>query len=238
MVSVIIPIRRGEIITDTVTAVEKSTYKNIEIIIVDENLERSEQRNIGIKKTRGEFVLILDSDQQVHRHLISEAIYKCIYERCDALYIPEIIKTKGYFAYVRNWERQFYTATPIDVVRFVRKDRVPEFAVDLVGPEDADWDRRIKGKRGITDWPLYHYDNVNIIEYFKKKAYYAKSMRKYKDRHPKDIVLTWWWRCFWVFMEQGKWKTFLRRPDLILAVMFTILVRGLIYEIVIHAESV
>jgi glycosyltransferase involved in cell wall biosynthesis len=227
LVSVIIPIRPKEDISLVLSSLNNSTYKNIEIIVVDEGLERSDQRNIGIARAKGEYLLILDSDQAVSPVLIEECVTLAKFGY-SAVYIPEVIKTKGLFAYIRNWERQFYTATPIDVVRFVRKD-CPYFDNTMSGPEDSDWDRRVEGRRLTSVSPLYHYDNIGVLDYFRKKAYYSKSMRRFADKHPNDKVLDWKWRCFGVFLENGKWKKFLARPDLTILVLGIIFIRGLIY---------
>ena len=76
MVSVIIPIRRGEDISKTLEALRASLVRDatIQEIVVDEGLERSAQRNIGISRAKGKYILILDSDQRVHYELINECI--------------------------------------------------------------------------------------------------------------------------------------------------------------------
>jgi len=227
LVSVIIP-RHKEDLANVLEAVNNSSYKNLEIVVVDEGFERSMQRNIGIARANGEYLLILDADQVISPLLISECVdlMKIGY---NAVYIPEIIKTKGLFAYVRNWERQFYTATPIDVVRFVRAKGCPLFDSSLSGPEDSAWDREVMGLRATSKNCLYHYDNIGVIKYFSKKAYYSKSMRLYAKLYPNDKCLNFKWRCFGVFLEKGKWKRFISRPDLALAVLGIIFLRGVIY---------
>ena len=57
MVSVIIPIRKGENVSEVINSLKLSCYKDIEIIVVDEGLERSAQRNIGIKRAKGEYLI-------------------------------------------------------------------------------------------------------------------------------------------------------------------------------------
>jgi glycosyltransferase involved in cell wall biosynthesis len=228
LVSVILPIRKGEDISELIKSIKTSSYPHIEIIMVDEGFERSKQRNIGITRAAGEFLLIVDSDWILHPFLIAEC--RSLMYTHDAVYIPEIIITKGLFAYIRNWERQFYTATPIDVVRFLRHKDCPEFDETLHGPEDSSWDREIKGKRVISKTPYYHNDNVSMIKWFCKKAYYCKSMKHFSEKHPGDKTLDWKWRCIMVFLEHGKWKRFIKRPDLALAVLAMIFVRGIIYK--------
>ena len=232
-VSVIIPIRRGEDIRETYKSLENSTYLFLQLIVVDEGLERSAQRNIGIQNAYGEYLLILDSDQRVHPDLIEECVYLMTDSNIQGIYIPEILKTKGFFARIRDWERQFYTGTPIDVVRFVRSP-CPLFDERMSGPEDSDWDRRIKGKKETSFFPIYHYEKVGLIGYFKKKAYYAKSMKRFIEKHPNDKILDWKWRCWGVFME--RWQTFFSNPFMAVLVMLLLLVRGVIYKWVRNAS--
>ena len=137
--------------------------------------------------------------------------------------------TKGLFARIRDRERQFYTGTAVDVVRFVRANNCPIFDEFLSGPEDSDWDRRIKGQRTTSCFPVYHYEKANLIGYFKKKIYYTKSIKKFEEQNPDDLIVDWKWRCFGVFMEKGKWWKFLTNPFMVISVMFLILVRGIIY---------
>lgn len=234
LVSVIIPNHNRDI-SELLESLNKSTYKNIEILEINLGLERSAQRNIGIDRAKGEFLLFLDSDQFVSPCLIKECVYFCTETQSypfapdHAVYIPEIIVGKGIFAAIRRWERGFYNGTSVDVVRFVRADHCPRFDETLSGPEDSDWDRRVLGRRVTACLPLYHNDQVSFFEYFSKKAYYAESMAKYAKKWPTDKVLDWKWRCLGVFLENGKWKRFLSRPDLALAVLFIIFIRGVIY---------
>jgi hypothetical protein len=170
----------------------------------------------------------LDSDQVISPDLIKECVEKMSFG-IGGMYIPEIIKTKGLFAYIRNWERSFYNGTPVDCVRFIRAKNCPLFDLEQKGTEDSDFDRRIKGIKLISKNPLYHFDNVSMLKWFSKKAYYSKSMKRFIERNPDDKILDWRWRCFGVFLENGKWKRFLIRPDLAVAVMFILLIRGIIY---------
>jgi hypothetical protein len=195
----------------------------VELIVVDEGKERSMQRNVGIDRATGGFLLFLDSDQEVSSTLIEE----CVLRDC-AVYIPEIIIAKGIFGAIRKWERCFYTGTSVDVVRFVPKG-CPRFDETMSGPEDSDWDRRILDKRQISVSPLYHNDNISLLDYLKKKAYYIQSMKRFAEKWPKDKILNFKWRCWGVFMENGKWKLHFKHPFLSLGMFFIIFLRGLIY---------
>jgi len=228
LVSIIIPIVKNDpFIDECVDAIKESSYKNYEIIIVDEGLERSNQRNIGINRAKGEYLLILDADMMISDRLIEDCVFKI--KDCDAIYIPEKIVTPGWFGRLRDWERQFYTGTVVDVPRFVRADDCPFFDERLIGPEDADWGRRLGDRRKISDYPFYHYDKIGIIKYLRKKAYYAKSMRLYKEKWPYDKVLTFKYRCFGVFTENGKWKLLIRNPGYAILLFILLFLRGVIF---------
>jgi glycosyltransferase involved in cell wall biosynthesis len=230
LVSVIIPIRHGEDIQKTLKAIRTSSYKSIETIVVDEGLERSAQRNIGITLAKGEYLLVLDSDQVISKYLIEECAYKLLYlPYLAGIYIPEVIPGESFFNRVRNFERQFYTATAVDVVRFVRREGCPLFDKSMSGPEDSDWDRRVGGMRIVSKSCLYHYDNIGLLDYMKKKAYYSKSMKRYHEKHPDDKVLRLTYRCFWIFVENDKWLRLLRHPILSMGILFIIIVRGFIW---------
>ena len=228
LVSIVIPKTSQENISQSIDAIQNSTYKHIELIVVDEGKERSEQRNIGIDRAKGDFILYLDSDQYVSPNLINECVdlIKCGY---NAIYIPEVITTPGWFGRVRNFERSFYDGTPVDCVRFFKREGCPRFNIELRGPEDADHDRRVNGLRAISKNCLYHYDNMTIFRYIAKKSYYGKSMRRYKELHPTDKVLNLKYRCWTIFVEYGKWKKLLRHPILTLGVIFILILRGVIY---------
>ncbi len=229
-VSVIIPTTQKELVLAEACkqSVLDSSYKDVQIRIINEGKERSEQRNIGIDAAVGDYILYLDSDQTVSPGLIEECVLlmKLGY---SAIYIPEEITTTGWFGRLRNFERSFYNGTPVDCVRFFRRIGCPRFNTELRGPEDAHHDRRVKGLRVVSKNCLYHHDGIGFKDYFRKKAYYTKSMKRYAELNPNDKVLDWKYRCFWIFIENGKWKKILRHPILFAGVMFIIGIRAVIY---------
>jgi glycosyltransferase involved in cell wall biosynthesis len=200
----------------------------VEYLEINQGLERSAQRNIGIDNARGKYLLILDSDQNISPGLIREC-ETLMWAGFSCVYIPEIIVAKSFFGKIRKFEREFYTGTAIDVPRFVDKRYCPKFNLELSGPEDADWGNRIRGCRAISTSPLYHHDDVSFIEYMRKKIYYTKSMRKYAELWPDDKCLNLKYRCWDVFVEDGKWRKLIAHPILTLGIIFLLIVRGIIY---------
>lgn len=262
-VSVIVTTKNEEAnIRGSLNSIKKQSFpiENTEIIIVDNNSidktkeiareytdkiynfgpERSAQRNFGIKQASGEYILYLDADMALSPSVISECVDKCRSENLIALYIPERIIGKGFWIKVRDFERSFYNATVIDCVRFVRRDRllsIEGFDESLTGPEDWDFDRRIRniGAVGITSSPLYHNEKVvRLGAYLAKKKYYAGSFAQYIRKWGKDdpIIrkqLGPGYRFFGAFLENGKWVRLLRHIHLAIGIYILRGLVGIIY---------
>jgi glycosyltransferase involved in cell wall biosynthesis len=237
MVSIVVPTHGYRHLKNLQESVDASLYQNYELIIVNMGKERSWQRNYGIDKAQGEFLLWLDSDQAISPFLLGECV-KMMKDHlyCNGIYIPEVIVADSFFGKVRKFEREFYTGTAIDCVRFLRMYDVdtgdyicPRFDETLHGPEDSDFDRQVKPRKLISKNVLFHYDDISPVEYFKKKSYYGKSLKKYLDKNPNDKCLDPFYRCFGVFTESGKWRNFITHPILSIGIFYIIMVRGIIY---------
>ncbi|MHB1663655.1 MAG: glycosyltransferase [bacterium] len=168
LVSVIITTKNEEKnIGVCLESIKSQSYDNIEIIVVDNNSndktkeiatkftgliydkgpERSAQRNYGVSISKGEFILYIDADMIFAQYVIES----CVNEfKSDpllvGLYIPEIILGNGLFCKTRRFERSFYNATPIDAIRFVKKDifmKAKGFDESFSGPEDWDFNRKV-----------------------------------------------------------------------------------------------
>lgn len=234
----------------------------IEIIVVDNNStdktveiakkyncqiytygpERSAQRNLAGQKAKGEFILFLDADMAISSGLILECLDKCKKDGLGALYIPEIIVGEGFWIKARNFERSFYNATVIDCVRFTRSDvfiYLKGFDESLSGPEDWDFDRRVRGrcKTGIVKSPLYHDEGrFNLRKYLKKKTYYAQSFKNYiKKWGISDPVIKkqfgFFYRFIGIFLGKGGWIRLVCHPLLTLGMYFLRVSIGFTYLI-------
>lgn len=220
--------------------------------------ERSAQRNFGVRRSKGKYILYLDADMILLKNIVSECVQKCEKENLVALYISERIVNlpfnqslnlcdqpynqcnhlpkAGFWNKVRDFERSFYDVTVVDCVRFVRRDTfniLNGFDESLTGPEDWDFDRRVKelGKTDIINTPLLHNEgHFRLKPYLAKKSYYAGSFDSYINKWgPEDIIikkqLGLTYRFFGVFFEHGKWKKLILHPVLTLGMYF---LRGLV----------
>lgn len=204
--------------------------------IFDKSPERSAQRNFGINKAHGKYILFLDADMMLSPQVINECIDKFASLHVGkfnlvGLYIPEIILGDSFWSKVRNFERSFYNATVIDCIRFFPKkvwEEVEGFDEDLTGPEDWDFDKRVRksGKTDIINQPLYHNEADFILrDYLKGKSYYARTFDKYVDkwgRNDPDIKkqFGFCYRYFGIFIENRKWVKLFSHPILAFGLYF------------------
>lgn len=255
LVSIIVTTKNEEKnIANCLKSILKQTYKNIEIIVVDNKSvdktkqvissfhntnihfftygpERSVQRNFGVSKAKGKYILYLDADMILSKDVVKDCVDKFKNSQLAALYITEIIMGKSFWCKVRRFERSFYDATVIDCVRFISKkafDTVKGFDESMSGPEDWDFDKKIRlmGKTDLIKTPIYHNEqNFNLLKYINKKSYYIKSFDAYIKKwgnDDRDIKkqLGFYYRYFGVFIENEKWKKLLAHPFLTLAMYF------------------
>lgn len=263
-VSIIITTKNEEKnIGNCLNSILRQTYsqKFIEIIVVDNNSwdstksiakqytsqvynkgpERSAQRNFGAHISKGEYLLYLDADMILDKSVILESV--TLFQNNQSilgLYIPEIITGTSFWNRVRRFERSFYNATVIDCVRIVRTNAFREvggFDETLSGPEDWDFDKKIRshGKVDIITAPLFHNEtSIDLFKYLRKKSYYSQSMKMYIKkwgRNDPDIKkqLGVYYRFCGVFLEKGKWKKFVTHPILALTTLILKLQVGIAY---------
>jgi len=244
LVSVLVTTKNEEKnIESCLQSIKNQTFKNIELIVVDnfsidktaelskkygakvylKGNERSAQRNYGVQVAQGKYLIYLDADMILSPAVIEECVTKCERDNIEALYVPERIVGDGLWIKVRDFERSFYTGTVIDAVRFVQRDlflQVGGFDETLVGPEDWDFDRRIRkiGRIGVAITPLYHNEGrFSINRYLKKKVYYIEGIQKYLIKWGSNDLETekqvgFRYRLVGVFIEKGKWKKLMLHP--------------------------
>lgn len=219
----------------------KYIAKQFKIKYIEEKSGRSKARNTGAKCACGRYILYLDSDMYLSKSIISECINVLQSDPNKvALYIPERIVGNNFLTKVRDFERGFHNATCTDSVRFIKAELYKEikgFDEDLLGGEDWDLDRRIKekGKTDIIESCLYHNEQVsNILIYLKKKKMYTCTLDKYVEKWGKEdpvirkqLGIT--YRLVGIFIENEKWKKFIKKPHLAFATFGLKCLVGLCY---------
>ncbi|MEO8911696.1 MAG: glycosyltransferase [Candidatus Saccharimonas sp.] len=208
LVSVVIPTRNSsQTLADCLKSIKLQTYTSIEIIVVDnfstdstpeiardftdiffsEGPERSAQRNFAVKKAKGEYVCIIDSDMNLDPKVIEECVRK-IQEisTLRGIVIPEESFGEGFWARCKQLERSFYVGVPyMEAARFFYKRdflKLGGYNSDMVSGEDWDLSQRIESLGGIdrTDAIIHHNEGrISLIKTIKKKFYYAKLFKSY-----------------------------------------------------------
>lgn len=203
LVSVIVTTKDEEnVIRMLIQSVKRQTYKNIEIILVDNNSkdntldivnkfkkvkiyqygpERSAQRNFGAKRSKGEYLFFLDADMELTPKVVEDCLNKTKLENLDSVVVPEESIASNFWGKVKAFERSFYNekGDPItDAARFFSKQvfmKVGGYDEAITGPEDWDLPDRIKkaGFRiGRGTEKIYHHEQRISLIALFKKKFY------------------------------------------------------------------
>ncbi|MBF0442289.1 MAG: glycosyltransferase [Oligoflexales bacterium] len=253
MVSVVITTKNEQRnMENCLKSIMEQTFKDFEIIVVDNGSqdrtreialmftdkvyergpERSEQRNFGISKGSGRYVIYLDADMILSPQVIEECVWTAENNQdISGIYIPETVIGDGFWISVRRFERSFYDGTVIDAVRFVPRklfDEVGGFDTSMCSGEDWDFNKKIKmkGKVAVISACLYHNEwNFNLKRYLDKKSYYGAELCHYVEKWGRDDPdvkkqLGFFYRYLGVFVENGKFLKLLSHPILALGMYY------------------
>jgi glycosyltransferase involved in cell wall biosynthesis len=145
LVSIVIPTKNSaNALGHTLQSINNQTYRNYEIIIVDNHStdetatiakkytnkiyfigpERTAQVNFGIKNAEGKYIYRIDSDWIVEPAVLEQAVKKCEDEGFDAIIVHNSDDaTISFWGRVRKFERDMYQQDDLNVAaRFIRKD--------------------------------------------------------------------------------------------------------------------
>jgi glycosyltransferase involved in cell wall biosynthesis len=222
LVSIIIPTKNSSAtILSCLESIKNQTYSNIEIIVVDsidsgdgtkEICEREQvtvfqsdwktlgARYLGLKKSSGEYILSIDSDQTLEKTCIQTCIDTIVAKGYDMLcleeltYNPQTFFQKLFAAHrlMTYDEQSDMRVNPIYgslVPRFYRRsilekafDMIPKailpfcFSVeDNITYYEAS---KLSNRVGIIHSTIWHQDPKNLIEYWPKLMRYGKNMRE------------------------------------------------------------
>lgn len=219
LVSVIITTRNSvKTIEELLVSIKSQSYKNIEIILVDNNStdetasvskkyttkifnkgpERSVQRNWGALKSQGKYLLFLDSDMVLTSNIVDECVKKMelnAKEGVGGLIIPERSFGSGFWVKAKILERKINEGKEyFEAARFFPKkifQEVGGYDEHLTGPEDWELPERISHRYKIARIKNHIKHNEGrhtLIGLAKKKYYYGLSAHKYLQKHHKSLI--------------------------------------------------
>lgn len=218
LVSVLVHTRNSQkTIKKHLESIKNQTYKNIEIIMVDNNSndntvhlarkiinsiyrygpERSAQRNFAAKKARGQYYFVPDSDMIIGKNVIKECIDLIkTNPGMKAVVIPEKSLYNGFWSKCKALERECYLGDEtIEAARFFEKNAFWEmggYDENLTGPEDWDLPQKIRSKYeiGRVKSKILHDDsNLSLAALAQKKHYYGLKVALYIRKNPIQSTL-------------------------------------------------
>ncbi len=236
LVSIIVPTyKSAATIENCLKSIQQQTYDPIELIVVDNHSadntaeiakkytdkvfiqgpERSAQRNFGVEKASGEFVVIIDSDMELTPGVVAACVEQMQDKHVVEVVIPEESFGDGFWAACKRLERSFYVGVSwIEAARFFRRQTylaVGGYDTNMVSGEDWDLSQRMEahGKVARVDTFILHNEGrFSLVKTLKKKYYYAGKFTEFTakqevsghNRQPGSIVV----KRFKLFLSQPK----------------------------------
>ncbi len=207
LVSVIIPTKNNtRTIEKCLQSIKNQTYKNIEIIVVDnhssdgtleiakkftnkvftEGPERNIQRRYAVNKAAGNYLFFVDSDMYLSPKVVVECLNQVYKKHVAGVYIPEESIGTGFWTNCKRLERSFYIDIPwMNAARFFSKHVYTQaggYDKSLVSGEDWDLSQKIEkiGRVSHTSSMILHDEGkISLIKTIQKKLYYAKKFPAY-----------------------------------------------------------
>lgn len=154
--------------TDKTVHIAQNFSARVYLHSLDNNF--SAQRNYGLEKAKGDFVLFVDADERISPGLLSEITSilhqqaSFVYENCNGYYM----KRKDFI-----WGKslKFGETASIKLLRLARKN---------VGKWQGNVHERwaVKGKTAVLKNPLLHYPHKDITSFLHEINYYTDLVAK------------------------------------------------------------
>ncbi|MDP8265633.1 MAG: glycosyltransferase [Candidatus Aceula meridiana] len=214
-VSVVIPTKNSsEHLDKVLLSVRNQTYRNIEIIVVDndsvddtreiaakhtdkiytQGSERSSQKNFGAKIAKGEYIFFLDSDAEPSEEVVWECA-KLIQKGYDMVIIPEKHLGSNFWARAKALEREcFLNDDTIEAPWFFKRDSffsVGGYDEEMFAGEDWDLFERMKEKgyqfTRNQSFIRHHLGHLKFWKAIRKKYYYGKNLGVFIEKNKKSF---------------------------------------------------
>ena len=181
-----------------IKSIKRQTYPNIEVIVVDDgssdqtvqvarklharvfarlHAERSVQRNFGVSRAKGKYLLILDADMELTPDVVSQ----CVSKNSEVVFIPEQSIGHNFWEKAKAFERSFYVSGKnhlIESARFFSRlafNKASGYDEAITGPEDWDLSERVLKlgyKSAKISAVIYHHERIKSLWSQAKKFYY------------------------------------------------------------------
>ena len=210
-VTVVVPTRNNARTIEACLASVTAQTRPVELVVVDNHStdatpdiarrftehvltggpERSAQRNLGIERASGEWVLWLDSDMILPPDAVRVALRTALETGAAGVALPERTIGDGFWTACRALERECYLDQPwLHNPRLLRRDyllRDGGFHLAMSGPEDADLRMRMlaDGERIELAPVLVDHDEgrLTVRDVLGKRYYYGRSIPAFAARH-------------------------------------------------------
>ncbi|MFQ6085406.1 MAG: glycosyltransferase family 2 protein [Candidatus Bathyarchaeia archaeon] len=221
-VSVNIPTYNSEeTIGECLQSVKEQTYPDIEIIVIDGfshdgtlRIARefgartyfakvlSDARRVGVEKSRGKYVLLLDSDQVLERNVIQRCVEKCENEGYDAVTLFEqsimerddlLHRVVAYDKWLLSSTRDEHVMYGSTIPRFFRKDVLKkiEWPRDLlIFDHYFIYLRALEAgaKTCFLDTKIYHHEPPTWASLIRKNYRYGRHYLKALGRDKRLVI--------------------------------------------------
>jgi len=165
----------------------QSIAKNLGVELFEKGPERNLQRDFGVKKSHGQYLMFIDADMELEKGLIEEAVKMAQKDRLDALIIPERSSGQGFWVRCRGLEKQCILKDELLETpnRFIERNvylAVGGYDKTLIVGEDFDLGDRIihSGyKVGRLKSFINHYEAKSLAKIIKSSFYYGTQMSYY-----------------------------------------------------------
>lgn len=238
LVSIIVPTyNSSKFLGQCLVSVKNQSYKNIELIVVDNNStddtkkiaskytdrvfnrgpERSAQVNYGVAQSRGAYVYKIDSDFVLDEDVVKQCVQKAG-EGFDAMVVHNSPDVRvGWIAKIRKFEVDMYKYDIMhSSARFVQKDvyqKVGGFNEEVTAGEDYDFQNKLNRggfKTGFVDAEALHLGEPTSFWRHMKKYYdYGKDFINYSRSNREESRQQ---LRFFRSVYLKNWKKFMLHP--------------------------